>query len=553
MRKRSERTQKVDCQQVDTWLIAYLKGGLSPTRRQAMEDHLATCDACARSVQQTQILESELRLQAARHNPTLSAKASARIHERVYGRMRRGLVMQRTVKLVGVAAVVVVIAVLAGGAMALWQGRQSEIAIEQDVTPEVSEPTPTLVPPTPVPATSVPATSVPVTDTPVPPENTAEPSPTEVVPPAETDVPEPTALPSPTDAEPAAEYQTYTIGEDMRWGLLTLAHLNGDAYPDIAVTDGDAGVLRLLFNQGDGTFEEAPEMATGDSPYGVTVADLDGDGDADLVVSHSPYGDPPGHFSVNLNNGDGTFQEQVDYATGGSMYSSALDVDGDGDLDLVIANVTAGEEQEKEGAAVWLNDGDGTFEEGNHYGFDSTIVRVATGDLNGDTYPDLVIRHSPDPKVSIQLGHGDGSFAEPVEYETARNLQWLTVADLDGDADPDVATGSAHGVVTVLLNNGDGTFQDKVDYDVGGDIMDISAVDMDGDGALDLLFAASGKGNLGLLANHGDGTFELTKEYYWKGIWITLFGVSDVDGDGRLDLVGVDSDSVYVIPLEDSG
>ena len=61
------------------------------------------------------------------------------------------------------------------------------------------------------------------------------------------------------------------------------------------------------------------------------------------------------------------------------------------------------------------------------------------------------------------------------------------------------------------------TFQEKVDYGVGGDIMNIEAVDMDGDGSLDLLFSSSGGGNLGLLTNNGDGTFELTQEYYWQG------------------------------------
>jgi anti-sigma factor RsiW len=96
MWKRSEGGRKVDCQQVEAALMAYLKDGLAPTRRQVIEGHLAVCDACARSVQQAQILESELRLQAARHTPTLSPEASARIREAVYRRMRRGLIITTT-------------------------------------------------------------------------------------------------------------------------------------------------------------------------------------------------------------------------------------------------------------------------------------------------------------------------------------------------------------------------------------------------------------------------------------------------------------------------
>jgi hypothetical protein len=307
----------------------------------------------------------------------------------------------------------------------------------------------------------------------------------------------------------------------------------------------------LLFNQGDGTFEEVPEIATGDSPYGVTAADLDGEGHADLVVSHSPEGDEAGHLSVLLSNGDGTFQEQTDYATVDNWISSAVDVDGDADLDLVIEDATEKGTLGRYGAVVWLNAGDGTFEEGERYFLDvQHIGHVATGDLNGDTVQDLVVRHYPEAKIGIQLGNGDGSFGEPVEYETAPDLQWVAVASLDGDSYPDLASGTAGGVISVHINNGNGTFQEKVDYGVGGDIMNIEAVDMDGDGSLDLLFSSSGGGNLGLLTNNGDGTFELTQEYYWQGAWLNGFKVGDVDGDGNLDLVGASSDSVYVIPLE---
>jgi hypothetical protein len=517
----------VDCQQVEAALTAYLKDGLSPARSQAVEDHLATCDACTRSVQQAQILESELRLQAARHSPTLSPEASVRIREQVYRRMRRGLMMQRIVKVAGVGVAVVAIVLLAVGAMALWQGRPPDTVDEQEVTPGLTESAPTLVPPTSAPATSEPMTPEPATSVP------------------------PTSEPEASGAD--APYQTYTIGEDFDFALGAVADLNGDAHPDIAVADTGGGVLRLLFNQGDGTFEEVPEIATGDSPQGVTAADLDGEGHADLVVSHGALGDQAGHLSVMLNNGDGTFQAQVDYATVDNWFSSAVDVDGDADLDLVIEDATQKGPLGKYGAVVWLNNGDGTFEEGERYFLDVQYIgHVATGDLNGDTVPDLLIRHYPEPKVSIQLGNGDGSFGEPVEYETADRLQDVTVADLDGDSHPDLATGNSLGVVNVLLNNGDGTFQDRTDYDVGGDVMGIYAVDMGGDGSLDLVFDTSGGGNVGLLTNNGDGTFELTQEYYWKGIWLSSIAVCDVDGDGNLDLVGADSDSVYVIPLEDT-
>ena len=197
----------------------------------------------------------------------------------------------------------------------------------------------------------------------------------------------------------------------------------------------------------------------------------------------------------------------------------AVDLDGDTDLDLLIDDASEEGSPVEYGAAVWLNNGDGTFQAGERYFHSPYIGLIDAADVDGDTIPDLVVRHYPEAKVSIQLGFGDGSFGEPVEYETAPRLQALAVADLDGDSHPDVAVGNDQGVVNVLLNNGDGTLREKVDYDVGGDIMNIVAVDMDGGDSLDLLFGPARGGNLGLLANDGAGAFELAKEYYWKGAW----------------------------------
>ena len=115
------RKQEINCQQVEAWLMAYLKEGQSPAHRQAVEDHLATCDACARSLWHAQTLEAELRLQAARHQPVLASEASARIQERVYKRMRRGLIVQRTVKFAGGVAALAAVVALVLGAVALWQ------------------------------------------------------------------------------------------------------------------------------------------------------------------------------------------------------------------------------------------------------------------------------------------------------------------------------------------------------------------------------------------------------------------------------------------------
>jgi LCP family protein required for cell wall assembly len=114
------RKREIQCQQVEAWLVAYLKEGLSRADSRAVEGHLATCDACTRSLRDARTLEAELRLQAARHQPVLAPEASARIQERVYKRMGRGLIVQRVARFAGGVAALVAVVVLVVGALALW-------------------------------------------------------------------------------------------------------------------------------------------------------------------------------------------------------------------------------------------------------------------------------------------------------------------------------------------------------------------------------------------------------------------------------------------------
>jgi hypothetical protein len=333
-----------------------------------------------------------------------------------------------------------------------------------------------------------------------------------------------------------------------------VADFNGDAYPDVATTDLGSDEIKLLLNQGDGSFQVAAETSTGEAPHGLVAADLDADSHLDLVVAHAPAS-KPGKLSVLINEGDATFREPVEYDTVDNWFVTAADLDRDTDLDLVIEDGTGkGLGDGVFGARVLLNNGDGTFQEGERY-FDLPYVgNVAVSDLNNDASPDLVVRRYPEQMVRVYLGRGDGTFGEPMDYETdgetGPELRWIGVADLNGDTYPDVAAVNYSGVVSVLINQGDGTLSKEAELDVGGEPWIIDAVDVDRDSSLDLLVGPTGSGNLSLLTNDGAGGFELTKDYYYKGAWVTDWVISDLDGDGGRELVGIDSTSVHVLPFD---
>jgi multiple sugar transport system substrate-binding protein len=127
MLSRFGRKRELACAQVEARLTAYLKGGLSLARRQAMRTHLATCKTCARAAREAEALEAELIAEASRYHPTLSPQASARIQERVYRRMRRGLIMQRLTQATQRVVAIVAMLALAVGALALWRWMRPSI------------------------------------------------------------------------------------------------------------------------------------------------------------------------------------------------------------------------------------------------------------------------------------------------------------------------------------------------------------------------------------------------------------------------------------------
>jgi hypothetical protein len=109
----------------------------------------------------------------------------------------------------------------------------------------------------------------------------------------------------------------------------------------------------LLLGNGDGTFQAAQNYAAGDSPTSVVVRDFDGDGHLDLAVANGGYDYRgfPGNMSVLLGTGDGTFQAAQNYAAGAGPTSVVVgDFNGDSYPDLAV---TA-----REGVTVLLNAAD---------------------------------------------------------------------------------------------------------------------------------------------------------------------------------------------------
>ena len=163
------------------------------------------------------------------------------------------------------------------------------------------------------------------------------------------------------------------------------------------------------------------------------------------------------------------------------------DFNGDGHLDLAVANTGDVDDNPGNTVSVLLGNGDGTFQTQLTYQVESGPGPVVAGDFNGDGQLDLAVANTNDGTVSVLLGNGDGTFQPQRTYTTDPGPLLIAVGDFNGDGCPDLAT-STNGTVSILLNNCDttGTFQPQQTYTTGSQPLGVAVGDLNGDGHPDL-------------------------------------------------------------------
>ena len=282
--------------------------------------------------------------------------------------------------------------------------------------------------------------------------------------------------------------QTYTVGQDPSY--VAVGDFNGDGILDLAVTYTNGSTISVLLGNGNGTFQPQVTYAAGGSPTGIVVADFNGDGIADLAITNFIDVGGSGIISVFLGNGDGTFQNMVQYGVGAFPAGIAVaDFNGDGIADVAVTNDGNGSGNT---VSVLLGNGDGTFQQQVTYPTGTAPYGVAVGDFNGDGIADLAVTNTTDDTVGVLLGNGDGTFRQQVTYPTGATPIGIAVADFNGDGTADLAVTNNNAnpsTVGVLLGNGDGTFQPQQTYTVGSTPIGIVGADFNGDGVPDLAAA----------------------------------------------------------------
>jgi hypothetical protein len=335
---------------------------------------------------------------------------------------------------------------------------------------------------------------------------------------------------------------------------MAYADVNEDGTPDLVVGNLSNSTIGVMLGKPGGTFDPAVTYGSGGwAPISVAVADVNGDGHLDLVATNECVSIENSHcvggglVAVLIGNGNGTFQTAVTYDSGAySAVSVAVaDVNGDIKPDLVVANecVTKACDSGHGQVAVLLNKGDGTFKKAVVYdsgGFGARSVKGA--DLNGDGHVDLVVANlcvdfgnCNGGAAAVLMGNGDGTFQTAVTYAPGTNLASASLADVNGDGHLDLLVPNS-----VMLGNGNGTFQPPIAFNSGSSsTREVTATDVNGDGKVDLVAVNQTVTNqdVSILPGNGDGTFQpaITLNSGGGPAWSII--VSDVNGDGKPDLL----------------
>ncbi len=314
--------------------------------------------------------------------------------------------------------------------------------------------------------------------------------------------------------------------------------LDGDGSPDLTSMNEISNDIRVQHNSGCGQF--APPIVVsnpGQWPSPNRGADFDRDGYLDLVTGNQNGG----AISIYRNDRSGSFVAPTVYPTSGYVHGVATaDFDGDGYWDVAAPNSAD--------VSVFLNQGDGTFGlpvsyDGGGTGEDN----VSAVDVDGDGIVDLVVGNLFSNTMGILLGLGDGTFAPPQTFPTGGQPFHQACGDCDGDGFVDVLFANrGTNTFAILFGDGTGNFSAPVTYPVGQTPAAIEVGDLDGDGHLDCIVANYSSADYSIWWNRGDGVFAqpITLPASQSGSCSTLV---DFDRDGILDIIGADENADVAI------
>jgi Domain of unknown function (DUF4347)/FG-GAP-like repeat len=316
---------------------------------------------------------------------------------------------------------------------------------------------------------------------------------------------------------------------------IAVGDVNGDGKLDLVTTNGILGSrdnnpdfslvnnISVLLGNGNGGFSAPTNINVGNETERVVVGDFNGDTKLDIVVSTSAPTDAGGttySISALLNNGTGTFGSPTNSTAAGSDAIEVADLNGDGKLDLVIAQGSSDPGE----IAVLTGNGLGGFSAPTILNVGRYPNSIAIGDFNSDSKPDLAVADFGDSNISVLLN---------------RSTPPYTRNDFNGDGKSDILWRNDFGSVAVWQMNGatvtSGNLTSVPNIDASWKAAGTG--DFNGDGKSDILWRNTNGAVAvwtmdGATVTASNRTSTPTLDNSWK-----TAGTGDYNGDGKSDIL----------------
>jgi len=320
------------------------------------------------------------------------------------------------------------------------------------------------------------------------------------------------------------------------------ADIDGDGHIDIAAVyhpGNGLGAARIAMGEGDGSFAPAQPVSLGTGGYERVVLAPFGDLDVDMCAVDTLQNE----ISCVRGDGNGGFRN-VSTHSGGSFDLLLVDLNGDGDLDLLTPNSEfmqgyTGDNETFPPTASWLDEDNVQF----------PIVGMEHAQLGGGGLPDIIVATPNQSRVRIL--HTDGGPGNPFTTPTILNIPGeapvdVAVGDFNGDGDLDVAAAVEGGVRVWINTNGNGVdFDAPTLHDVDPGTVGVKAGDFNNDG-LDDIVSANTSGTVSVVLSVDGTMFDPQVSIPMPGTPYDL-AVADFNEDGSPDIVVADGNAARVL------
>ena len=267
----------------------------------------------------------------------------------------------------------------------------------------------------------------------------------------------------------------------------------------------------------------------------IAHGDIDNDGDVDIIIANGRHW--PDQNEVYLNNGLGGYNVSfpLGYYKSTSYAAEVADLDGDGDLDIVVGN-------DKAPNRLFFNDGRGSFIERGGFGNEVSNTRnVTLNDIDSDGDIDILVTNRRYTN-EICLNDGNGKFGEIIHFGNDEDSTIdVEVEDVDDDGDKDLILANRDGQQNYVYLNDNMTFEEQIPYGSGKDeTRAVAVADINNDGVKDLILANIGEPNVVCFGKRNDD-----HELHYSHILIfddtdgRSFSIDagDINGDGLTDII----------------